>query len=101
MKIETGNLKLGRHAPYESLSWESKQIVNSWAKVIRHNLNYLSSSYAAKMIMVDLSSHFGLKFDVNSPEWIELLVLKWREKTNDFELKAQMIALRIYKQMTI
>jgi hypothetical protein len=99
MKLETGNLKLDRHATYESLSYESRVIVDIWADLIGQALvAHPLDDVCALHIINTLASEFRLLFEDDAIEWIERLVIKWRSKTVDVDVMSEAIALRIFKQ---
>jgi len=93
------NLKLDRHLKYESLSYESRVIVDVWADCIGQALvAHPLDDVCALHIINTLSSEFRLVFQDDANEWIERLVMKWRCKTVDVDVMSEAIALRIFNQ---
>lgn len=102
MKLETGNLKLDRHVTYESLSYESKVIVDIWADCIGQALvAHPLDDVCALHIINTLSAEFKLVFEDDAIEWIVRLVMKWRTKTVDVDVMSEAIALRIFNQREV
>lgn len=99
MNSETGNVKL-EIVTLESLSRESKEIINCWIKIIKNCLE--EGSYpdeVADVIVKGLNQASNLMFDEAAIEWVAFLVIKWRSKTRDINQQAESIALAIYRQV--
>lgn len=99
MKIENGNLKI-EIVTLESLSRESREIINCWIKIIENCL--IEGSYpdeVAEVIAKGLNQSSKLNFDEAAIEWVAFLVIKWRSKTRDIKQQAESIALAIYRQV--
>jgi hypothetical protein len=101
MKSDLENLKL-EIVNLESLSRESKEIIDCWIKIIQTVLEEVAyPDVAALFISKGLNQANNPIFDRAAIEWVALLVIKWRSKTRDINQQAESIAFAIYNQRRV